>query len=90
MFKACGIISLRAKRLVDMICKSPTWVRANLILMIGAEGTGTYAVVRDEVCPYEISPLELPFPLWRKEKVRHDRSLKSFLKGHPQLNYLYS
>lgn len=49
-----------------MVCKFPTWMWADLILMIGAEGSGPYAVVRDGVCPYAFSRSSLPFLAKRK------------------------
>ncbi len=59
MLKACGIISLRVKRLVDMVCKFPICLWADL-MRIGAEGSGPYAVVRDGLCLYAISRSSFP------------------------------
>lgn len=60
MLKACGIISLRVKRLVDMVCKFSICLWADL-MRIGAEGSGPYAVVRDGLCLYAISRSSFPF-----------------------------
>lgn len=81
-----------------MVCKIPTWLWADLILMIGAAGSGPYAVVRDGLCTYAFSRSSFPSLYGEKKKCGratacHARSplqQLSFLKAHPQLNYLHN
>lgn len=84
-----------------MVCKFPTWMWSDLILMIGAEGSGPYAVVRDGVCPYAFSRSSLPclakrkrsdarLPATHEARTKRDVSTTLLFDAHAQLNYLHN
>lgn len=84
-----------------MVCKFPTWMWAGLILMIGAEGSGPYRVVRDGVCPYAFSRSSLPYlakrksgdarlPATHEARTKRNVSTTLLFEADAQLNYSHN